>query len=136
MMKIMIKHQQIRYRKDLPGRITIAGRITLFCLALIPALLFSGCDVEDEIGKPKYAVTVSSDQNGFGWADFEDEFGYEAPVGLQITLRASPLDNYSFKQWEVISGGVSLLTNSNANPATFIMPSRAVEIRAEFELSN
>ncbi len=48
-------------------------------------------------------------------------------VGTEITLTAKPNKGYHFKEWEVISGGVTIKNNK------FIMPSANVEVKAIFE---
>ena len=51
----------------------------------------------------------------------------KAVVGTEITLTAKPNKCYHFKEWEVISGGVTIKNNK------FIMPSANVEVKAIFE---
>jgi len=48
-------------------------------------------------------------------------------VGTEITLTAKPNKGYHFKEWEVISGGVTIKNNK------FIMPDNNVEVKAIFE---
>ena len=87
---------------------------------------------------PDTAVSVT--------AVFEADAGYERPVtiqtdgggtasaspdraaaGAKITLTAVPDKGYSFKEWQVISGGVTVEDNS------FIMPAAPVTVKAVFE---
>ena len=69
-----------------------------------------------------YTVTVSNDGNGTGTATPST-----AAAGTTITLTATPNKGYHFKEWQVISGGVTIKDNK------FLMPSANVEVRAIFE---
>ena len=69
-----------------------------------------------------YTVTVSNDGNGTGTAAPST-----AVAGTTITLTAMPNEGYHFKEWEVISGGVTIKDNK------FLMPSANVEVKAIFE---
>jgi len=69
-----------------------------------------------------YTVTVSNDGNGTGTATPST-----AAAGTTITLTATPNKGYHFKEWQVISGGVTIKDNK------FIMPSANVEVKAIFE---
>ena len=69
-----------------------------------------------------YTVTVSNDGNGTGTATPST-----AAAGMEITLTATPNEGYHFKEWEVISGGVTIKDDK------FLMPNDNVEVRAIFE---
>ena len=69
-----------------------------------------------------YTVTVSNNGNGTGTATPST-----AAAGTTITLTATPNKGYHFKQWQVISGGVTITNNK------FAMPAGDVEIKAIFE---
>ena len=69
-----------------------------------------------------YTVTVSNDGNGTGTATPST-----AATGTEITLTATPNKGYHFKEWQVISGGVTIKDNK------FLMPSANVEVKAIFE---
>ena len=69
-----------------------------------------------------YTVTVSNDGNGTGTAAPST-----AAAGTTITLTAMPNEGYHFKEWEVISGGVTIKDDK------FLMPDSNVEVRAIFE---
>ena len=69
-----------------------------------------------------YTVTVSNDGNGTGTAAPST-----AVAGTTITLTAMPNEGYHFKEWEVISGGVTIKDNK------FTMPNDNVEVKAVFE---
>ena len=69
-----------------------------------------------------YTVTVSNDGNGTGTASPS-----AAAAGMEIALTAAPNKGYHFKQWQVISGGVTITNNK------FAMPAGDVEIKAIFE---
>ncbi len=70
----------------------------------------------------KHSVTVKTDGNGTGTA-----IPATASVGTEITLAATPKTGYHFKEWQVISGGVTITNNK------FTMPDGNVEIKAIFE---
>ena len=71
----------------------------------------------------EYTVTVTSGGNGTASVSHA-----KAVVGTEITLTATPDTGYRFKEWEVISGGVVIISNK------FTMPDGNVEIRAIFAM--
>ena len=70
----------------------------------------------------EYTVTVTNDGNGIGTATPST-----AAAGTTITLTAKPDEGYRFKEWEVMSGNVTIKDDK------FIMPSANVEVKAVFE---
>ena len=70
----------------------------------------------------EFTITVKTDGNGTASASHA-----KAVIGTEITLTAKPNKGYHFKEWEVISGGVTIKNNK------FIMPSANVEVKAIFE---
>ena len=70
----------------------------------------------------EYAVTVRDDGHGTGSAD-----PASATAGTEITLTATPNAGYQFKEWQVMSGDVTVRDDK------FTMPSGNVEIKAIFE---
>ena len=70
----------------------------------------------------EYAVTVRDDGHGTGSAD-----PASATAGTEITLTATPNAGYHFKEWQVMSGDVTVRDDK------FTMPSGNVEIKAIFE---
>lgn len=69
-----------------------------------------------------YTVTVESDGNGTASADRSS-----AAEGETVTLTATANSGYHFKEWQVLSGGVTVTGNS------FVMPAGNVTVRAVFE---
>ena len=69
-----------------------------------------------------YAVTVTTDGNGTASADLT-----AAAAGTNISLSATPNAGYHFKEWQVVSGGVTIENDK------FTMPDGNVEIKAIFE---
>ena len=69
-----------------------------------------------------YTVTVSNDGNGTASASHA-----KAAAGTEITLTATPNTGYHFKEWQVISGGVTIKDDK------FLMPNDNVEVKAIFE---
>ena len=70
----------------------------------------------------EFTITVKTDENGTASASHA-----KAVVGTEITLTAMPKEGYHFKEWQVISGGVTI------NDDKFLMPSANVEVKAIFE---
>ena len=70
----------------------------------------------------EFTITVKTDGNGTASAS-----PAKAAAGTEITLTATPNTGYHFKEWQVISGGVTIKDDK------FIMPSANVEVKAIFE---
>ena len=70
----------------------------------------------------EFTITVKTDGNGTASASHA-----KAVVGTEITLTAMPKEGYHFKEWQVISGGVTIKNNK------FTMPDNNVEVKAFFE---
>ena len=70
----------------------------------------------------EYAVTVRDDGHGMGSAD-----PASATAGTEITLTATPNAGYHFKEWQVMSGDVTVRGDK------FTMPGSDVEVKAIFE---
>lgn len=91
----------------------------------------ASCTVRTENDDPippqptKYSVTVQTEGSGTAFAS-----SISAEVGEKITLTATPNAGYHFKEWQVISGSVTIDDNS------FTMPAANVSVKAIFEQSN
>ena len=70
----------------------------------------------------EFTITVKTDGNGTASASHA-----KAVVGTEIILTATPKTGYHFKEWQVISGGVTIKDDK------FTMPSANVEVKAIFE---
>ena len=70
----------------------------------------------------EYTVTVTTEGNGTASAS-----STSATAGTEITLTATPNEGYHFKEWQVISGNVTIKDDK------FLMPDSNVEIKAIFE---
>ena len=78
---------------------------------------------EEDVPAPtEFTITMKTDGNGTASASHA-----KAIVGTEITLTATPKTGYHFKEWQVISGGVTIKDNK------FLMPSANVEVKAIFE---
>ncbi len=77
--------------------------------------------MEDKV-EELFTITVTSGDNGTASASHA-----KAVVGMEITLTATPNKGYHFKEWQVISGGVTIKDDK------FTMPSANVEVKAIFE---
>ena len=72
--------------------------------------------------KKTYTVTVENDGNGSASAA-----PASATMGEEITLTATPDNGYLFKEWQIVSGGVTISNNK------FTMPADNVTVKAIFE---
>ena len=70
----------------------------------------------------EHTVTVTNDGNGTASASHA-----KATAGSEITLTATPNTGYHFKEWQVISGNVTIKDDK------FLMPDSNVEVKAIFE---
>ena len=69
-----------------------------------------------------HVKVISPDGNGTASASPD-----KAVAGTEITLTAKPVEGYRFKEWEVMSGNVTIKDDK------FTMPSANVEVKAIFE---
>ena len=84
-----------------------------------------GCDETKFVKNPaatEYSVKVSTDGNGTASASLTT-----AAAGTEITLTAKADAGYTFKEWQVVTGGVTIKDNK------FTMPVGNVEVKAIFE---
>lgn len=72
--------------------------------------------------KPVFTVTVNSGANGTASANVGS-----AAAGDTVTLSATPNDGYRFKEWQVLSDGITVTDDQ------FIMPPANVSVKAIFE---
>ena len=70
----------------------------------------------------EHTVTVTNDGNGTASAS-----STSATAGTEITLTTTPNEGYHFKEWQVISGNVTIKDDK------FLMPDSNVEVKAIFE---
>lgn len=70
----------------------------------------------------EFTISVKTDGNGTASAS-----PAKAAADTEITLTATPNKGYHFKEWEVISGGVTIKDEK------FLMPNDNVEVKAIFE---
>ena len=69
-----------------------------------------------------YTITITTESGGTASASLAT-----AAAGTEITLTATPSEGYHFKEWQVISGDVTIEDNK------FSMPEGNVEVKAIFE---
>ena len=69
-----------------------------------------------------FEVSIENDGNGIGNAN-----PASASAGTEISLSYTANEGYKFKEWQVISGGVSIVDNK------FTMPANPVVVKAVFE---
>ena len=77
---------------------------------------------KDAPAPTEFIVTVTSGGNGTASAS-----PAKAAAGTEITLTATPNTGYHFKEWQVISGNVTIKDDK------FLMPDSNVEVKAIFE---
>ena len=77
----------------------------------------------------RYGVSTSVNNTAWGRATVSNN---GAAYNSTVTITATPNAGYSFVNWEVLAGGVTL-TNANSATTTFVMPYTAVSVRAVFE---
>ena len=70
----------------------------------------------------KYAITVQTEGNGTASVNFTSAAKDEV-----VTLTAAPSEGYEFKEWQVISGNITINDNK------FTMPASEVTIKASFK---
>ncbi len=75
----------------------------------------------------KYVVTALTDGNGTASAS-----PASGATGTMVTITADPKNGYEFKEWTVVSGGVSLADPKKAS-TTFKIKSANVEVKALFK---
>ena len=103
--------------KVIGGGVTIAdGKFTM------PGSNVEVMAIFELIPAVRHDVTVRDDGHGTGSAD-----PASAMAGTEITLSAVPKAGYRFKEWKVISGGVTIAGGK------FTMPDSDVEVMAVFE---
>jgi len=110
----------------------ISGGVTLSSTTTNPAMFTMGTEaveIKAEFEAVSRTVTMTDDGRGTAVAIPAD-----ATAGTEVTITATPTVDYAFKQWTVVSGGITL-SSTTTNPATFTMGSEAVEIKAEFFMS-
>jgi len=80
------------------------------------------------MGKPRtFEITMQDDGNGEATATPNP-----AAIGDTVTIQAVSNNGFMFKEWQIISGHVTL-SDKMTTPATFTMPSSPVTIKAEFK---
>ena len=85
-------------------------------------ILAEGAVLKVQLLPEKYSITVQADGNGIASAS-----AASAPEGVEITLTATPNEGYRFKEWQVVSDGVTIADNK------FVMPDHPVTVKAVFE---
>ena len=83
------------------------------------------CGYERTVTPPapaEYTITVTSGGNGTASTSHA-----KAVAGTEITLTVTPNTGYHFKEWEVMSGGVTIKDDK------FLMPGSNVEVKAIFK---
>lgn len=89
---------------------------------IMPAQAVTATAVYEALPSSHYIITVQDDGNGTASANVNS-----AAEDTEITLTATPNSGYRFKEWQVVSGGVSIVNNK------FTMPSANVTVKAIFE---
>ena len=109
---------------EISGTPTAAGTSTF----TVKATNSAGSDTKElsititKAAPAEHTITVTSGGNGTASAS-----PAKAVAGEEITLTATPKTGYHFKEWQVISGNVTIKDDK------FLMPNGDVEIKAIFE---
>jgi LPXTG-motif cell wall-anchored protein len=89
---------------------------------IMPAQPVVATAIYEAIPAPEYTITIQTDDNGTASANLNS-----AAKGTEITLTTTANGGYKFKEWQVISGGVTITDNR------FTMPAANVTLKAIFE---
>ncbi len=89
---------------------------------IMPGEAVAASAVYEDLPPSEYAINVQSDGNGTASASASS-----AAAGTEITLSATPNGGYRLKEWQVVSGGVTIADNK------FFMPANDVTVKAIFE---
>jgi endo-1,4-beta-D-glucanase Y len=103
-------------------------RILTTLLAISMAFSLFPLNIFAAAPPPVYVIAVQDDGNGVAFANKTS-----AEAGTSVTITATPISGYTFKEWQVVSGGVTISPNVTANPATFNMLAGDVVVKAVFE---
>ena len=105
------------------GETTITATIYTKFTTDPPEYISATCTVTVEAADTptNYTVTVQNDGNGTAAAT-----PAAAAAGTEVTLSATPNTGYHFKEWQVLSGGVTVTDNK------FTMPANDVTVKAIF----
>lgn len=104
------------------GGVTLANPQAQSTSFTMPASAVGVTATYEALPVDTYAITVQNDGNGTASANVNS-----AAQGATITLTATANSGYRFKEWQVVSGGVSIANNS------FTMPAVNVTVKAIFE---
>ena len=111
---------------DANGLLTVAPDETTETLTVTATNDYSGLKASAGVTVQRqsvfYSVTVETEGNGTASAS-----PASAEAGTEINLTAVPEEGYHFKEWQVVSGGVTISGDS------FIMPAEDVTVKAVFE---
>ena len=111
---------------DANGLLTVAPDETAEVLTVTATNDYSGMSASAGVTVERqsvfYSVTVETDGNGTASAS-----PVSAEAGTEIALTVTPGSGSHFKEWQVISGGVTISGDS------FIMPAENVTVKAVFE---
>ena len=106
------------------GGITLANANSASTTFTMPASAVTVTATFKDLPPSTYAINVQNDGNGTANASVGS-----AVSGTVITLTAAPSDGYTFKEWQVVAGDVTIADNK------FSMPGTAVTVKAVFEVS-
>ena len=74
-----------------------------------------------------YNITIQTNEHGTASATVGGKTATTAAENAEVTLTATPDEGYQFKEWNVVSGGVTVTDNK------FTMPVNNVTVQAVFE---
>ncbi|WP_303005866.1 InlB B-repeat-containing protein [Bacteroides congonensis] len=103
-------------------------RLSFLLMAVVCVIFFSCGEDED---KQVHSITAFASYGG-ATATADKEI---AAAGETVTVTATPVDGFLFKEWKVRVGN-TIVDNVQANPSTFTMPVEDVVIVATFMIRN
>ena len=104
------------------GGVTLANPQAQSTTFTMPANAVEVTATYEALPVDTYSITVQNDGKGTASANVNS-----AQQGAAITLTATASSGYRFKEWQVVSGGVTIANNS------FTMPAENVVVKAIFE---
>ncbi len=104
------------------GSIKLTDETSITTTFVMPAENVEVTATYKDVAPKEYSVTVSAGEGGTASASVE-----KGTSGTEVTLTATPKDGYQFKEWQVISGGVTVASDK------FTIGTENASVKAVFE---
>ena len=105
--------------------------ILLLSVLALAAAAMTSCEKDQEV--IEYSINITLSEGGSVAVTVDGAAVSKAVQGDEVTLTATPGNDYTFVRWTVEKGGVQL-SGETAAIATFTMPAEDVSVKAEFKL--